>query len=429
MKKKIICIMLGLITLSQIGTITAKAETRADELVWKLHTQTSLGETNEDWSFQLGDYNRDGIQDLYSFNKVKREIHILNGADNFQTFLLDTTTNFGSNEKWDFTLGDYNKDGYLDIYGIAKSNTGSGKTEVHILDGKSNYQKGITDISTAHHETDGNWTFQVGDYNRDGIQDLYAFNKDVREIHILNGADNFQTYLTNLTTNLGSREAWEFGLGDYNQDGHLDVYAIAKANTGSGVTELHVLDGSKNFQSSLLQTPTIEETKGDNYQFLVGPGKVNIYGIMKNSTGSKTTEVHQFVSTSESTPPPAISIGDKIIDEAEKHLGKPYVWGAKGPSSFDCSGFTSYVFRNSLGREIGGVTTSQVNIGTPVTKSNLKKGDLVFFDNTYDGQNPTHVGIYVGNGTFIHCADNGVAYSNLNSGYWLEHYARARRVE
>ncbi|MBU3131607.1 C40 family peptidase [Clostridium gasigenes] len=121
--------------------------------------------------------------------------------------------------------------------------------------------------------------------------------------------------------------------------------------------------------------------------------------------------------------------GEAIVAEAYKHIGKPYVWGATGPSSFDCSGFTQYVYKQVLGIDITRITTTQVNVGTSVAKSNLQKGDLVFFDNTYDGANPTHVGIYVGNGTFIHCGDNGVGYSNLNSGYWLEHYARARRVE
>ena len=91
---------------------------------------------------------------------------------------------------------------------------------------------------------------------------------------------------------------------------------------------------------------------------------------------------------------------DAVISEAYKHLGKPYVWGAKGPSSFDCSGFTSYVYRTALGIEIGGTTYEQINSGIEVSYADLRPGDLVF---PHSG----HVGIYVGGGQMIHAPHTG----------------------
>lgn len=118
-----------------------------------------------------------------------------------------------------------------------------------------------------------------------------------------------------------------------------------------------------------------------------------------------------------------------VIYEAKKHLGKPYVWGATGPNSFDCSGFTSYVYRQALGIEIGRTTKDQISKGIYVDKSNLIIGDLIFFKDTYPGaENPSHVGIYLGDNKFIHASStNGVIIASLDS-YWNSHYYSARRI-
>ncbi|MCI1943566.1 MAG: C40 family peptidase, partial [Lactobacillus sp.] len=81
-------------------------------------------------------------------------------------------------------------------------------------------------------------------------------------------------------------------------------------------------------------------------------------------------------------------------------LGKPYVWGASGPSSFDCSGLTSYVYSHALGKNIGRTTYQQINVGTRVSLSNLQPGDLIFWGNY-------HVGIYLGNNQYIHAPQPG----------------------
>ena len=107
-------------------------------------------------------------------------------------------------------------------------------------------------------------------------------------------------------------------------------------------------------------------------------------------------------------PPEALDdeVFDAIIKEAEKYLGYPYVWGGSSPStSFDCSGFVSWVINHS-GWDVGRLGAQGLcNICTPVSSANVKPGDLVFFTGTYDTPGVSHVGIYVGNNMMIHCGD------------------------
>ena len=117
-----------------------------------------------------------------------------------------------------------------------------------------------------------------------------------------------------------------------------------------------------------------------------------------------------------------------IIKEAEKYLGYPYVWGGSSPStSFDCSGFVSWVINHS-GWDVGRLGAQGLcNICTPVPSANVKPGDLVFFTGTYDTPGVSHVGIYVGNNMMIHCGDP-ISYANLNSNYWQSHFYRYERL-
>ena len=110
-----------------------------------------------------------------------------------------------------------------------------------------------------------------------------------------------------------------------------------------------------------------------------------------------------------------------LITEAEKYLGYPYVWGGSSPStSFDCSGFVSYVLTNSGLCNTGRLGAQGLyNISTPV--SDPQPGDLVFFVGTYDTTGVSHVGIYVGDGMMLHCGDP-IQYSNLNTSYWQSHF-------
>ena len=129
-------------------------------------------------------------------------------------------------------------------------------------------------------------------------------------------------------------------------------------------------------------------------------------------------------------PPEALDdeVFAAIIKEAEKYLGYPYVWGGSSPStSFDCSGFVSWVINHS-GWDVGRLGAQGLcNICTPVSSANVKPGDLVFFTGTYDTPGVSHVGIYVGNNMMIHCGDP-ISYAYLNSNYWQSHFYRYGRL-
>ena len=261
------------------------------------------------------DYNGDGKPDIFAVFRSgsgsgKTDVHILNGADNYQSFLAQVATAQGETGKdnaWAFGLGDYNTDGVPDLYTIFKSGTGSGKTELHILNGIDHYQSFLANQSTILGETgnDGTWAFAVADYNNDRHPDLYAIfrsktNSNSAEVYIANGADNYQTYILATATALGdtgSNGDWDFVVNDYNNDSRPDIYAIQKTGTGSGHTELHVLNGSDGYQTFLAHQPTIlSEIPDGNWTFNVldfnHDNKPDLFAIFKSQTSSKKTEVY-----------------------------------------------------------------------------------------------------------------------------------------
>ncbi len=124
------------------------------------------------------------------------------------------------------------------------------------------------------------------------------------------------------------------------------------------------------------------------------------------------------------------SKGEQIVEYAKRYLGCKYVYGASGPNSFDCSGFTMYVLKN-FGVTLSHSATAQSKVGTHVAKEELKLGDLVFFTDYETGNGIGHCGIYIGDGNFIH-ASSGTGYcvkiSTLTSGSYLKRYETARRI-
>lgn len=120
--------------------------------------------------------------------------------------------------------------------------------------------------------------------------------------------------------------------------------------------------------------------------------------------------------------------GQDILAEAQKYLGVRYVNGGASPSGFDCSGFVYYVL-GQVGYPSSRMIADMANQGTAVEKAELKAGDVVIFANTY-GRGLSHVGIYAGDGQFIHSPNSRstVSYSDLTSGYWSDHYYSARRM-
>ena len=112
-----------------------------------------------------------------------------------------------------------------------------------------------------------------------------------------------------------------------------------------------------------------------------------------------------------------------LITEAEKYIGYPYVWGGSNPNtSFDCSGFVSWVLTQSGVCNTGRLGAQGLyNISTPVSSANARPGDLIFFVGTYDTPGVSHVGIYVGGGKMLHCGDP-IQYADINTSYWQSHF-------
>ena len=124
-------------------------------------------------------------------------------------------------------------------------------------------------------------------------------------------------------------------------------------------------------------------------------------------------------------PPEALQDEEfaRMIREAEKYLGVPYVWGGYSPSGFDSSGFVSYVINHcGNGWNYGRLTADGLRgVCTYVSPEEAKPGDLIFFQGTYNTSGASHVGIYVGNNMMIHCGDP-IHYSSISTSYWQQHF-------
>ena len=166
--------------------------------------------------------------------------------------------------------------------------------------------------------------------------------------------------------------------------------------------------------------------------YMMGEEQLSLYATYMSTLGNRPDLFPSsgYVNKYIENPPtvweiPAEYLTDErfntLITEAEKYLGYPYVWGGSSPStSFDCSGFVSYVLTNSGLCNTGRLGAQGLyNISTPV--SDPQPGNLVFFVGTYDTSGVSHVGIYVGDGMMLHCGDP-IQYSNLNTSYWQSHF-------
>lgn len=238
-------------------------------------TGTILHKTDNNWSFDLADYNKDGTPDLYAIkhkgSSGKVEIHIIDGAKPSR-FLLQAATALNSvnGSDWVFSVSDYNKDARPDIYAIKRKNTGTTSTEIHIIN-IINPKQFLLQTGTGLHQTDTNWDFKTGDYNKDGRSDVYAIKKRntgslTTEIHIINPA-NPKKFLLQTGTSLRQTDSnWDFKITDYNKDNRPDIYAIKKKNTGTVSTEAHIIN-IVNPKQFLLQTGTALHQTDANWFF------------------------------------------------------------------------------------------------------------------------------------------------------------------
>ena len=175
--------------------------------------------------------------------------------------------------------------------------------------------------------------------------------------------------------------------------------------------------------------------------YIMSEEQLSMYATYMSTLGNRpdlfpdSSYVNAYITTEyEDYEIPAEALSDPqfaaMIEEAEKYLGYPYVWGGSSPgTSFDCSGFVSWVVNNcGVGWNIGRLGAEGLRrICTRVSASNARPGDLIFFEGTYDTTGASHVGIYVGNNMMIHCGDP-IQYANISSSYWQSHFLSFGRL-
>ena len=195
------------------------------------------------------------------------------------------------------------------------------------------------------------------------------------------------------------------------------ITVVCAAVAMVGAERISADTSAKTKQGVVLKTSELKVNK-----VIVSPKKVEEQNTVQPSRSSNTTGKKN---TSSSINRGVNKSSSQVANYAYNFLGRPYVYGANGPNAFDCSGFTSYVYRH-FGVSLPRTASSQFSAGSAVSRNNLAPGDLVFFNTVgYLG----HVGLYIGGGDFIHAASSGrVKISSLSEGYYRTRYAGARRV-
>ena len=257
--------------------------------------------------------------------------------------------------------------------------------------GKLEYKEKVTVLSTSNGWSKINYNGKTGyvdsSYLKSTLQDSTNDNT--------NNETTGTTKYVNTTSGLNVRS----GAGtSYSKLGKLEYKEkVTVLSTSNGWSKINY-NGKKGYVDSSYLQSTVPGSNGNN---------------ANNNNNTVSTKANE------------------VIAYAKTLLGKPYVWGAQGPNSFDCSGFTYYVFKNKAGIVLPRTSSAQSKYGTYVSKSNLKAGDLVFFDtNGANDGNVSHVGMYIGNGQMIHASygQKKIVIANFNDSYYQKAYVNARRV-
>ncbi|WP_373598574.1 SH3 domain-containing protein [Paraclostridium bifermentans] len=219
--------------------------------------------------------------------------------------------------------------------------------------------------------------------------------------------------------------------------GYMSSSYLGTVNSGGGDTgEVDTDTTVKENKQVTGSRVNFRKGPGTNYSIITSLGRGTTVGVISESNGWSKVSYNGNIGYMSSNYLGTVNSGggdvsqgaDAVISLGMQQLGKPYVWGAEGPNSFDCSGFTQYVFKNAAGINLPRVSREQARFGTAISRSNLQKGDLIFFDTDHNGS-VNHVGIYMGNNEFIHASSGAkkVVISQLNS-FYSSAYTNARRV-
>ena len=220
----------------------------------------------------------------------------------------------------------------------------------------------------------------------------------------------------------------------YRTETRVGSYTVTDPETGATSTEYYTYEVQVPYNYYIMNV-TLENFNLSHVPvYIMSQDQLSMYATYMSVVGNREDlfPSSEYVDKYITDPPDEYEINSvylsdatfaTLIEEAEKYLNYPYVWGGSNPStSFDCSGFVSYVLTNS-----GLVNTGRLgaqglyNVCTPVSRANAKPGDLVFFTGTYDTPGVSHVGIYVGDGVMLHCGDP-IQYTSINTSYWQSHF-------
>ena len=220
----------------------------------------------------------------------------------------------------------------------------------------------------------------------------------------------------------------------YRTETRVGSYTVTDPETGATSTEYYTYEVEVPYNYYIMNV-TLENFNLSHVPvYIMSQDQLSMYATYMSVVGNREDlfPSSEYVDKYITDPPDEYEVNSAylsdatfatLIEEAEKYLNYPYVWGGSNPdTSFDCSGFVSYVLTNS-----GLVNTGRLgaqglyNVCTPVSRANAQPGDLIFFTGTYDTPGVSHVGIYVGDGVMLHCGDP-IQYSSINTSYWQSHF-------
>ena len=255
----------------------------AKKTEFSLKVATSLHATDKNYKFLLDKDNNLFVVKKNNTGKNKTEVHILSAASNYKSFLLQTTTCLHeTDDSFDFLL-----DKNSNLFAIKKSGTGARMTEVHVLSASSKYQKFSLQTGTMFEETDHNFSFMLDKDNNLFVIKKNNTGTNMTEVHILSAASNYQRFLMQRVTCLEmTYDNFEFLLDNSN-----NIFAIKKNRTGTNSTEVHVLSAASDYQKFMLQTTTCLHETHDDFQFILSRDR-HLYAIKKSGTPNNLTEVH-----------------------------------------------------------------------------------------------------------------------------------------
>lgn len=220
----------------------------------------------------------------------------------------------------------------------------------------------------------------------------------------------------------------------YRTETRVGSYTVTDPETGATSTEYYTYEVEVPYNYYIMNVELENFNLSHVPVYIMSQDQLSMYALYMSGLGNREDLFPNsgYVDKYIDNPPDEYTVNSvymsdptfaTLITEAEKYLNYPYVWGGSNPdTSFDCSGFVSYVLTNS-----GLVNTGRLgaqglyNVCTPVSRANAKPGDLIFFTGTYDTPGVSHVGIYVGDNVMLHCGDP-IQYSAINTSYWQSHF-------